>query len=102
ALAAVVLASTLLFLIPRRRGEHTLAALIPPLLATGWSGLVLYLLPVSLNQLTASLAGFVVALTTSLSLIVSARYREQRRGGSAALAAFERSYAENAGVLVPF
>jgi len=98
ALAAVVLASILLFLIPRRRGG-ALAALIPAVFATGWSALVLFLLPVPLNQLTASLAGFVVALTTSHGLIVSAGYREQRHRGAAALSAFEHSYRANSGVL---
>jgi hypothetical protein len=100
ALAAVLLSSVLLFLIPRgRRREQTFAPLIPALLATGWSGLVLYLLPIPLNQLTASLAAFTVALTLSFGLIVSAAYRVRRSEGGAALAAFERSYGDNAGVL---
>jgi predicted RND superfamily exporter protein len=99
ALATVVLASILFFLIPRRRSEHSLAPLIPAVLATGWSALVLFLLPVPLNQLTASLAGFVVAFTTSLGLIVSAGYRDERRGGAAAVSSLERSYRENGGLL---
>jgi predicted RND superfamily exporter protein len=90
ALTAIVLA--LLFLATfalRVRGRGTLVPLTPAALASGWSALVLYLLPAPLNPMSAALAAIVVALAGAIGIVISARYRERRQevGDQEALAA---------------
>ncbi|HSI81606.1 MAG TPA: MMPL family transporter [Solirubrobacterales bacterium] len=76
AVAAVLLA---VYRSPRR----ALVPLVPIAFATGWTALVLWLVGVPLNPMSATLGALVIAITTEFSVILSARYEEERaRGGS--------------------
>ena len=67
--------------------------LIPIALATGWSALLLFLLRIPLNPMSVSLGALVIAISTEFSVLLSARYAEERRAGSDPADALERTYA---------
>ena len=68
--------------------------LVPIALATGWSALVLWLLGVPLNPMSAALSALVIAISTEFSVLLSARYREEREDGHCAGATrSQRTYA---------
>ena len=77
----------LVLLAVRRSAREAAVPLIPIALATGWSGLILFvlgLLPgpleVDLNPMSVTLGALVIAITTEFSVLLSARYREERDG----------------------
>src|SRR4029079_18459253 len=88
------LVAVFLVLLPIR-GRFRLAAvpLIPIALATGWSGALLFLLRIPLNPMSAGLGALVLAISTEFSVLLSARYREERDAGWSPRAALERTYA---------
>jgi uncharacterized protein len=88
-LAAVALA----LLAAYRSLVRALVPLVPVLLATGWSSLVLWLSQIPLNPMSAALGALTIAIATEFSVILSARFREERSGGLAAAEAIEAAYA---------
>ena len=76
-LAAVGIVLTAIY----RSARRALVPLIPVLMATGWSGLVVAALGVSLNPMSATLGALVIAIATEFSVILSARYANERRAG---------------------
>ena len=60
--------------------RRAVVPLIPVLLATGWSGLVVAALGISLNPMSATLGALVIAIATEFSVILSARYTAERGG----------------------
>ncbi len=64
-----------------RSVRRALVPLIPVLMATGWSGLVVAALGVSLNPMSATLGALVIAISTEFSVILSARYATERGNG---------------------
>ncbi len=60
---------------------RALVPLIPVLLATGWSSLVLWLSQIPLNPMSAALGALTIAIATEFSVILAARFREERGGG---------------------
>ena len=76
-LLAVALALLLVYRSPRR----ALVPLVPIVLATGWSALVLWVSGIPLNPMSAALGALVIAIATEFSVILSARFHEERRGG---------------------
>jgi len=72
---------------------RALVPLIPVLLATGWSSLVLWLTQIPLNPMSAALGALTIAIATEFSVILAARFREERGGGLAAAAAIRAAYA---------
>jgi hydrophobe/amphiphile efflux-3 (HAE3) family protein len=76
-LAAVALALLAVFRSPRR----ALVPLIPIVLATGWSSLVVAAMGVPLNPMSATLGALVIAIATEFSVILAARYERERRAG---------------------
>ncbi len=76
-LALVALA----LLLALRNLRRTLLPLVPIVLATGWSGLLLYLLRIPLNPMSASLGTLVIAITTEFSVLLSERICAQRGAG---------------------
>ncbi len=72
--------------------RRAVVPLIPVLMATGWSGLVVAALGVSLNPMSATLGALVIAIATEFSVILSARYAGERRGGAPAGEALRRTY----------
>ncbi len=67
--------------------------LIPIVLATGWSALVLEAAGVPLNPMSATLGALVIAIATEFSVILSARYHYERDEGRSVGEALRRAYA---------
>ena len=84
----------------RRSAREAAVPLIPIALATGWSGVVLFvlgLLPgplaVELNPMSVTLGALVIAISTEFSVLLSARYRQERENGAGPARAIELAYA---------
>jgi len=99
-LVAALLAVFLVLLVVRRSGREAAVPLIPIALATGWSGgllFVLGLLPgplkVELNPMSVTLSALVIAISTEFSVLLSARYRQERERGAGAARAIQLTYA---------
>src|SRR4029077_7800270 len=75
-----------------RSVRRAVVPLIPVLMATGWSGLVVAALGVSLNPMSATLGALVIAIATEFSVILSARYANERREGLSVGEALRRTY----------
>ena len=75
-----------------RSARRALVPLIPVLMATGWSGLVVAALGVSLNPMSATLGALVIAIATEFSVILSARYVSERRDGLPVGESLRRTY----------
>jgi hydrophobe/amphiphile efflux-3 (HAE3) family protein len=88
-LAAVALA----LLAAYRSFVRALAPLVPVVLATGWSSLVLWLTQIPLNPMSAALGALTIAIATEFSVILAARFREERGGGLAVAEAVRAAYA---------
>jgi predicted RND superfamily exporter protein len=89
---AGIVAVALVLLIAYRSPRRALIPLIPVLLATGWSSLVLWLSQVSLNPMSAALGALTIAIATEFSVILAARFREERERGTGARGAIRRAY----------
>jgi predicted RND superfamily exporter protein len=76
-----------------RSVRRAVVPLIPVLMATGWSGLVVAALGVSLNPMSATLGALVIAIATEFSVLLSARYASERRAGSSVGESLRRAYA---------
>src|SRR5262249_27903754 len=72
--------------------RRAVVPLIPVLMATGWSGLVVAALGVSLNPMSATLGALVIAISTEFSVLLSARYTSERQTGAPVGEALRRSY----------
>ncbi|MGH2973323.1 MAG: efflux RND transporter permease subunit [Solirubrobacterales bacterium] len=88
-LAAVALVLLAAYRSPRR----ALVPLAPVLLASGWSALVLWLTRIPLNPMSAALGALTIAIATEFSVILSARFYEERGGGLGAHEALRAAYA---------
>ena len=62
------------------------------MLATGWSALGLALAGVPLNPMSATLGALVIAIATEFSVLLAARYEEERGPGVPAGEALRRAY----------
>ncbi len=91
-LLAGLAAVALVLLLALRGAQRALVPLVPIVLATGWSALVLFALRIPLNPLSVTLGALVVAISTEFSVLLSERYRQERRAGHAAEAALARTY----------
>jgi uncharacterized protein len=86
--------------VARRSARAAAVPLIPIALATGWSGLVVFvlgLLPgpleVDLNPMSVTLSALVIAISTEFSVLLSSRYRQERAAGAGPTRAIELAYA---------
>jgi uncharacterized protein len=86
ALVAVALLAAL------RRARRVLVPLIPIVLATGWSGLLIYALRIPLNPMSATLATLVIAITTEFSVLLSERVCRQLGMGMTRREAIDDAY----------
>jgi predicted RND superfamily exporter protein len=75
-----------------RRPARALVPMIPIVLAPGWSALVLYLLGISLNPMSATLGALVIAISTEFSVLLSERVRQERARGLPGPEALVRAY----------
>ena len=99
-LLAGLLAVGLVLLLVYRRWERAWVPLVPIALATGWSALVLFVLRVPLNPMSATLGALVIAISTEFSVLLTARYREERAGGLEPAEALRRTYASTGAAVV--
>ncbi|MEA2388798.1 MAG: uncharacterized protein QOG41_1571, partial [Thermoleophilaceae bacterium] len=91
-LLAGLAAVFLVLLAIRRRVELALVPLIPIAFATGWSALILFVIRIPLNPLSATLGALVIAISTEFSVLLSARYREERELGEDPESAIDYAY----------
>ena len=84
----------------RRSAREASVPLIPIALATGWSGLVVFILgllpgpfEVDLNPMSVTLGALVIAISTEFSVLLSSRYRQEREAGAGPARAIELAYA---------
>jgi predicted RND superfamily exporter protein len=87
-LIAVGLVLTVVF----RSVRRALVPLIPIALATGWSALILYLIGIPLNPMSATLGTLVIAISTEFSVLLSERCRQEREADEDLRSALERTY----------
>jgi uncharacterized protein len=90
----------LVLLAVRRSPREAAVPLIPIALATGWSGGLLFMLgllpgpfEVQLNPMSVTLGALVIAISTEFSVLLSARYRQERENGAGPARAVELTYA---------
>jgi hypothetical protein len=88
-LAAVALVLLLAFRGDRRRA---LVPMVPIVLATGWSALILFAVRVPLNPMSVTLGALVIAISTEFSVLLSERHRQERLAGYDTVQALRRSY----------
>ncbi len=98
-LLAALAAVFLVLLAFRRSRREAAVPLIPIALATGWSAGVLFLLgqlpgplSVELNPMSVTLGALVIAISTEFSVLLSARYRQEREAGAPPARAIELTY----------
>ncbi len=91
-IAAGLVAVALVLLLVLRSARRALVPMIPIVLATGWSALILYLVGIPLNPMSATLGALVIAISTEFSVLLSERFGEERAAGYAPVAALERTY----------
>ena len=91
ALAGLIAVALVLFAV-YRSAERALVPLIPIVFATGWSALVIYLAGIPLNPMSATLGALVIAIATEFSVLLSARYHEERGAGSSVGEALRTAY----------
>ncbi|HWJ50614.1 MAG TPA: MMPL family transporter, partial [Solirubrobacteraceae bacterium] len=89
-LLAVALVLLVAFRGDRRRA---LTPLVPIVLATGWSALILFAVRVPLNPMSVTLGALVIAISTEFSVLLSERHRQERLAGHDTVEALRRSYA---------
>jgi uncharacterized protein len=76
-----------------RSPRRALVPLIPIVLATGWSALVLWAIQIPLNPMSATLGALVIAIATEFSVLLSARFGEERDSGRSVGEALRHTYA---------
>jgi uncharacterized protein len=76
----------------RRAWDRAWVPVVPIALATGWSALVLWLLRVPLNPLSAMLGALVLAISTEFAVLLSARFEAERGAGHSPAEAIRRTY----------
>jgi uncharacterized protein len=87
-----LLAVGLVLLLVLRTVERALVPLVPIALATGWSALILFATRIPLNPMSAALGALVIAISTEFSVLLSERFRQERRAGRAPAEALARTY----------
>jgi predicted RND superfamily exporter protein len=66
--------------------------LVPIILATGWSALILFAIRIPLNPMSATLGALVIAISTEFSVLLSERFRQERAAGFDLTQALSRTY----------
>lgn len=85
-------AVALVLLAVYRSWSRALLPLIPIVLATGWSSLVLWLTRIPLNPMSAALGALTIAIATEFSVILTARFLQERRAGRELGVALRQAY----------
>jgi predicted RND superfamily exporter protein len=87
-LAALLLAFGALF-VRYRRVARAVVPLVPAVLATGWTALVIWILGVPLNPVSAALGAILIAVGSGLGALLYERYAAVRASGKAPVASLE-------------
>jgi predicted RND superfamily exporter protein len=87
-----LIAVALALLAVYRSARRALVPLIPIVLATGWSAFAVWVLGVDLNPMSATLGALVIAIATEFSVLLAARYEEERGKGLALGDALRSAY----------
>jgi uncharacterized protein len=92
-LAGIAAAALVLLIAFRGDRRRALAPLLPVLLATGWSALVVFAIRVPLNPMSVTLSALVIAISTEFSVLLSERLRQERAAGLPLPEALRLTYA---------
>ena len=92
-LAGLAAAALVLLIAFRGDRRRALAPLLPVLLATGWSALVVFAIRVPLNPMSVTLSALVIAVSTEFSVLLAERLREERAAGRPLPEALRLTYA---------
>jgi predicted RND superfamily exporter protein len=92
-LAGLAAAALVLLIAFRGDRRRALAPLLPVLLATGWSALVVFAIRVPLNPMSVTLSALVIAVATEFSVLLAERLREERDAGRPLGEALRLTYA---------
>jgi hydrophobe/amphiphile efflux-3 (HAE3) family protein len=90
-LAGLLAVALVLFLVYRSL-SRTLVPLVPVLMASGWSALVLWATGIPLNPMSATLGALTIAIATEFSVILTARFHEERGAGRPPSEALRAAY----------
>lgn len=90
---AGLFAVALVLLAAYRSIGRSLVPLVPIVLATGWSALVLWLSGIPLNPMSAALGALTIAIATEFSVILAARFHQERGSGLSVREALRSAYA---------
>ncbi|HEY2260920.1 MAG TPA: MMPL family transporter, partial [Solirubrobacteraceae bacterium] len=91
-LVAGLVAVALVLLLVFRSLRRALVPMIPIAFATGWSALILFLIGIPLNPMSATLGTLVIAISTEFSVLLSERFRQERAAGHDSGTALQRTY----------
>jgi uncharacterized protein len=91
-LAGLLAVALVLLAAFRGQRRRALVPLVPIVLATGWSALVLFALRVPLNPMSVTLGALVIAISTEFSVLLAERYRQERLAGGGGAEALRRTY----------
>jgi predicted RND superfamily exporter protein len=91
-LVAGLLAVGIALLVVFRRLRRALVPLVPIALATGWSALILFVIGIPLNPMSATLGALVIAISTEFSVLLSERFLQERAAGYVLPDALARTY----------
>jgi predicted RND superfamily exporter protein len=91
-LAGLAVAALVLLIAFRGDRRRALTPLLPVLLATGWSALVVFAIRVPLNPMSVTLSALVIAISTEFSVLLSERMRQERIAGRTLSEALRLAY----------
>jgi hydrophobe/amphiphile efflux-3 (HAE3) family protein len=91
-LLAGIFAVGLVLLAALRDLKRALVPVIPIALATGWSALILFVIGIPLNPMSATLGTLVIAISTEFSVLLSERFQQERAAGHELRSALARTY----------
>jgi predicted RND superfamily exporter protein len=91
-LAALAAVAAILLLAFRGSKRRALVPLVPIVLASGWSALVLFALRVPLNPMSVTLGALVIAISTEFAVLLSERQRQECADGHGDVEAMRRAY----------
>jgi predicted RND superfamily exporter protein len=89
---AGLLGVALVLLAVYRSLARVLVPLVPILLASGWGMLLLWISGIQLNPMSVALGALTIAIATEFSVILSARFYEEREGGGTVEGALSAAY----------
>jgi predicted RND superfamily exporter protein len=91
-LAGLLAVGIVLLIAFRGDRRRALVPLVPIVLASGWSALVLFCVRIPLNPMSVTMGALVIAISTEFSVLLCERYRFERAGDVAPVDALARTY----------